>query len=379
MSSARLDALVLRLPENVLLLSGFWPMIGASVLIFPLEGKSTCLVPHCYEAEFAESAWEVDPIHFRYGVLDAEPSFDAMQRSLQGLAAQNSWKRIGYEANFEIVAPSWNAAELIVPGIRFRALLESSFSSSAFADATELIENERRTKTPWEAERLRIASEISNFGLEAFEEILQTGRTGTELVADVERAVMVKGTGYKHASRVRAFAQVATGPLETAIGYRPNEVSTTRRLEEHDLAILELGVVADGYWADRTRVRVAGDPTDTQVKMFEVVQRAQQSAARTVRPGVKAADVDRAARSVIADAGYSDYFPHVTGHGLGFRYHESTPILSPDSTTILEEGMLTSVEPGIYDDSFGGIRLEDDVLVTAEGAETLGPFPMRLS
>ncbi len=379
MANAKFDALVLCLPENVLLLSGFWPMIGASVLIFPLERKPTCLVPHCYEAEFGSSAWEVEPIHFRYGVLDAEPSSDALRRALQGLASQNSWKHIGYEANFEIVAPSWNAAESIIPGTRFKRLLESAFSSSVFSDASELIENERRRKTPWEAERLRIASEISNFGLEAFQEILRPGRTGTEVVADVERAVMVKGTGYKQASRVRAFAQVATGPLETAIGYRPNEVSTNRCLQERDLAILELGVVADGYWADRTRVRVAGDPTDAQLKMFEIVRRAQQTAVRAIRPGVKAADVDGAARSVIAEAGYSDYFPHVTGHGLGFRYHESSPILSPDSTAILEEGMLTSVEPGIYDDSFGGIRLEDDILVTAEGAETLGPFPMRLS
>jgi Xaa-Pro dipeptidase len=82
---------------------------------------------------------------------------------------------------------------------------------------------------------------------------------------------------------------------------------------------------------------------------------------------------------VIRDQGLADFFPHITGHGLGFRYHESAPILAPDSATVLEEGMLTSVEPGVYRHPFGGFRLEDDVRVTPNGAEVLGPFPMSLA
>jgi Xaa-Pro dipeptidase len=125
-------------------------------------------------------------------------------------------------------------------------------------------------------------------------------------------------------------------------------------------------------------VRVAGKPTDEQFKIFNAVRDAQQAAVAAIKPGVTGAHVDEAARSVIRDAGYAEFFPHVTGHGLGFRYHESSPILAPQSTTTLEEGNLTSVEPGIYKTPAGGFRIEDDVLVTANGAEILGPFPKNL-
>jgi Xaa-Pro dipeptidase len=123
---------------------------------------------------------------------------------------------------------------------------------------------------------------------------------------------------------------------------------------------------------------VAGQPTDEQCRIFEVVRKAQEAATAAIKPGVSGAYVDEAARSVIREAGYAEYFPHVTGHGLGFRYHESSPILAPQSQAALEEGNLTSVEPGIYKKLVGGFRIEDDVLVTRAGAEIFGPFPKNL-
>jgi Xaa-Pro aminopeptidase len=190
---------------------------------------------------------------------------------------------------------------------------------------------------------------------------------------------MARGTGYEGAFRVRAYAQVAVGPDESSIGYRPNEVSTRRRLEDGDVALLDRGVVAAGYWADRTRVRVAGKPTEEQLKVFDTVRRAQEAAVSAIRPGVSGAEVDEAARSVIRDAGYAAFFPHVTGHGLGFGYHESLPKLAPGETGPLEEGQVTSVEPGIYFKPCGGFRIEDDVLVTQNGSETFGPFRHSLT
>jgi len=379
METARLDVLVLRLPENVLLLSGFWPMIGASILVFPLVGKPVCLIPHCYEGEASASLWDVDTVYYRYGILSAPNPGVAVYELLSKIAKGKSWQRIGYEGSFETVAPPWNAAESLVPASQTHALLKRIFVATAdLADATPLLEAERTRKTPYEVERLRIASEISNFGLKAFAEAVRVGVSGVELVATVEQEVMVCGTDYKGASRVRAFAQVAVGSEESALGYRPNEVSTTRQLADGDLALLELGVVADGYWADRTRVRVAGTPSNYQRELCEIVRRAQLAGVAAMRPGVTASEVDLAARKVVADAGFSKFFPHITGHGLGFRYHESGPILSPESQEVLEEGMFTSVEPGLYDKTFGGLRFEDDVLVTASGAEALGPFPMDL-
>lgn len=373
MLHAHVDVLVARLPENVLLLSGFWPMIGATFIVFPCDGLPYAIVPECYEQEASGSLWEARVSHYRYGVLGAEAPESAVFNLLSEIAKRHSWKMVGFEERFNVAAPSWNTAEFLVPAEQNRQLLCSVFPQSNLVDVSSLIQNERRTKTPYEIERLRIASEISSIGLGRFDQIVDVGQSGVELAAAIEREVMALGTGYRNASRVRAFAQVAVGPDESAVGYRPNEVSTTRRLKKGEVALLELGIVVDGFWADRTRVRVAGEANEEHLRVFEVVRAAQEAAIKEIRPGAEASRVDEAARSVIRDAGYGDYFPHVTGHGLGFRYHEASPILSPNSKEILEKGMLTSVEPGIYKESVGGFRIEDDVLVVTNGAEILGP------
>jgi Xaa-Pro dipeptidase len=374
MEAARLDALVLRLPENVLLLSGYWPMIGATTLVFPSQGKPVCIAPHCYEREMEASLWEGEAVYYRFGVLNAPDSALTVRALLADLARGKGWKRIGYEANFAVLAPSWNSAETLVPTEQTRDFYQAAFDGSGLTDVAALLQAERRRKTLYEVEKLRIVSEISCLGLAAFEHAVDIGTSGVELAATVEREIMVKGSGFKGAVRVRAYAQVATGPDESALGYRPNEISTPRRLQNGDIALLELGVVADGYWADRTRTRIAGAASSQQLELFETVRKAQESGIAAICPGATGAAVDEAARSVIRTAGYADYFPHITGHGLGFGYHESFPKLEPGSTDLLEEGMLTSVEPGIYFPPAGGIRIEDDVLVTADGAEVLGPF-----
>ncbi len=379
METEGIDALVVRLPENVLLLSGFWPMIGADVLIFPREGRSVCAIPHCYECEASASLWEAEPAYYRHGVLDAPDQGSALRDILSRTARGKGWKRVGYEADFEVVAPPWNSGEAQVPAARTREIYLAAFEGSELVDISSLLQAQRRRKTAYEIAKIRIASEISCVGLEAFERLVEVGVSGVELAAGVEREVMARGTGYKGASRVRAYAQVAVGPDESAVGYRPNEVSTQRRLERGDVALLELGVVADGYWADRTRVRVAGEPTAEQLKVFDAVRKAQEAAVAAIRPGISGAEVDEAARSVIRDAGYGDCFPHITGHGLGFGYHESLPKLAPGESDLLEEGMVTSVEPGVYFKPCGGFRIEDDVLVTQAGSEILGPFGKSLT
>jgi Xaa-Pro dipeptidase len=258
-------------------------------------------------------------------------------------------------------------------------MYREAFAGRELIDASALIQAERQVKNAWEIEQLRIAGEISAIGLEVFERSVAPGISGIELVAIVEREIMIKSAGYKGAQRVRGYAQVATGPEETSIAYRMHEIFSPRPMREGEIAVLELGVVADGYWADRTRVRVAGSATDEQHKVFDTVLRAQTAAKDAIRPGVTGTEVDETARSVIRDAGYAEFFPHITGHGLGFAYHEAAPKLAPGASNVLAEGMVTSVEPGIYFKGFGGMRIEDDVVVTADGAETLGPFRNLLS
>jgi Xaa-Pro dipeptidase len=373
MEAQNLDALVLRLPENVLLLSGHWPMIGMAYLFFPLEGKATCILPACYRSEAEASLEDCAARFLPYGGKNDPPYVPAVKAVVEQLAGSGV-KRIGYEGNFEVAAPSWNAAEGMVPAADTFAMLREAFANKDLLDVSALLKKERLRKTAYEIERMAIASEISCFGMGAFQEAVEVGVSGVELAAITEHAAMVHGTGYKGSVRVRAFAQVTTGAAETAEAHRPNVISTARTMEDGDFAVLELGLVADGYWADRTRVRIAGTARDAQVKIFETVKKAQEAAIASIRAGVLARDVDAAARTVIEDAGYGHDFPHITGHGLGFGYHEAAPILGPLSDDVLEEGMMTSVEPGIYTAEFGGCRIEDDVIVTNDGAMVLGPY-----
>jgi Xaa-Pro dipeptidase len=375
----RLDALVVRLPENVLLLSGFWPMIGASTLVFPRDGKPICIAPECFLNETRANVWEAEIRTYRFGVLDSPDPVLAVGNMLSDIARGKRWTRVGYEGSFSMIAPSWHSGEGRVLNEQTRAFYEANLPGCSLVDVSALLQSERRRKTEYEAAKMRIASEISCFGLKAFELEVKAGVSGVELAALVEREVMVRGSGYKGASRVRGYAQVATGAEESAVGYRMNEISTTRSMKSGEIALLELGVVADGYWADRTRARVAGKPTDEQIRVFETVSSAQEAAIAAIRPGATCGEVDAAARAVIDGAGYGRQFLHITGHGLGFGYHESNPILAPGSTEILEVGNLTSVEPGIYFTPVGGVRLEEDVMVTASGAEVFGPYPKKLA
>ena len=373
MEAAELDALVCRLPENVLLLSGHWPLIGWSYLFFPVAGKPLCIVPHCDEREAHEELWEADCVSFPFGVLAGGNPYEDIAGFLKERVAGGSYKRIGFEGSFETVAPPWNAAEPAIPADVTRGMLEQVFGADSLIDATDLLNEQRARKTDMEQEKLRAANEIATFGMRAFREKVDVGISGVELVALVEHTIATCGVGYNDARRVRAFAQVSTGAEETAIAYRPMVISTPRPMKSGDLAVLELAVVVDGFWADRTRVRVAGKASEEQNKMFKAVRNAQEAVIDAIRPGVTSAVLDRVARDIIHAAGYDDAaFLHVTGHGLGLRYHEPTPLICPGGGTVLEEGMVHTVEPGIYIPGIGGIRLEENVIVTAGGCEVMG-------
>ena len=374
MAAVGLDALVCRLPENVLLLSGHWPLIGWSFLFFPMEGKPLCIVPHCDEREAREELWEADCVSFLFGVLAGGDPYEDIAKALRARIAGKSCGRVGFEGSFECVAPPWNAAEPAIPASGTRGILEEVFGADGLVDASELLNEQRACKTPMEQAKLRRANAIATFGLKAFAETADVGVSGIDLVATVERAIVLEGTGYQETRRVRAFAQVSTGAVETAMAYRPMVISTPRPMQDGDMAVLELAVVADGFWSDRTRVRVAGVPTDDQRKAFDAVRNAQEAAIGAIRPGATAAQVDATARGVIHAAGYDDSaFLHVTGHGLGLRYHEPTPLICPGGETVLEEGMVHTVEPGLYIPGMGGMRLEENVIVTAGGCEVMGP------
>lgn len=159
---------------------------------------------------------------------------------------------------------------------------------------------------------------------------------------------------------------VTSGP-RTAINYTD---TTDRRITDGDLVLIDMGVVYEGYYTDVTRTVVVGESEEQFTEVHDVVREAASRARRAAEPGMTAHELDRVARDVIEEAGYGDQFVHGLGHGIGLDSHEA-PVLDQANETVLEEGHVVTIEPGIYIEGVGGVRIEDDVLLTDDGAEVL--------
>jgi Xaa-Pro dipeptidase len=166
---------------------------------------------------------------------------------------------------------------------------------------------------------------------------------------------------------------VASGPNSA----NPHGTPTDRPLSLGDLLILDWGATVNGYVSDLTRTFAIGEPDPELARIAEIVAAANTAARDIAAPGVPASDVDQAARSVIEQAGYGKFFIHRTGHGLGLEGHEE-PYIRGDNDQLLEEGMTFTIEPGIYLPNRGGVRVEDDFVITSDGGESLSNLPRQL-
>jgi Xaa-Pro aminopeptidase len=371
LGSAGVDVAVLRMTENVLFVSGHFVQIaGAGFAVVPAEGEATLLVPE-YEAPEAVQVWDGALETFPVIRNDRPSALEVIRERLGALAARHATGgKVGYEGSSETLAPPAQAGEASAVALPTRRLIEEAFGGAELTDVTEVLEATKAVKTERELERLEIANEIAGFGMLAFKEVARAGRTEVEIAAAVESAIEVEGHGYRDARVVRGYATVYSGP-DLADGWQYFR-SRPRRVEPGELVMLELGTLVDGFWADHTRTVVAGRASDEQRAAYEAVRRAAAAAFEAAVPGATGGDVDATSRSTCADAGF-EQFPHHTGHGVGFRLHESRPQLVPGSTHELRENMVIVTEPGIYRaDLAGGIRYEDAAVVRPGGAQLLG-------
>ncbi len=239
-------------------------------------------------------------------------------------------------------------------------VLRERLGTRELLDVAPEIRRLRRTKSPVELEKLAHAAAITDA---ATDEILGRLRDGqTEL--DVAIAI---GASIGAAGGTLAFETIVLAGPNSAL---PHGHPSGQHLREGDLVLLDFGAAYQGFCADTTRVVVVGEPTARQREIHTLVLAAHDAAIDAVRAGATTGEVDSAARKVIEAAGLGDRFFHRTGHGLGLEPHED-PSLDPGSKTVLEVGMVFTVEPGIYIPGWGGVRIEDDVVVEADGCRLL--------
>ena len=235
--------------------------------------------------------------------------------------------------------------------------------------ATDVLRQLRMIKDAAEIDALRKAGAAIDRVHARVPEFLAPGRTEADVAADIAKAIVVEGH-----SEV-AFVIVGSGPH----GADPHHECSDRVLQAGDVVVVDIGGAYEpGYHSDSTRTYSLGEPDPEVAQQYSVLQRAQRAAVAAVRPGVTAELVDAVARQVLADAGLAEVFVHRTGHGIGLSVHEE-PYIVAGNTLPLREGMAFSVEPGIYFPGRWGARIEDIVVVTADGAESVNHRPHDLT
>jgi Xaa-Pro aminopeptidase len=379
LEEANLDAMILRLPENIVMSSGVWPMSGFSYAVVTAKDGPAALIAPSSEDEEMDDCWSHDTRFFTWPRLNMPDPLEVIRQEIQDIAEKHKLTnaRIGYEGSFEAVAPSHNAGESMVACESSIAYLKSILPAAKWSDATNLLNALRATKTDMETARLRTCHKVAGFGLEKFMEAVRPGISEAELAALVYTECLTKGVELDGVKHINVYPQISSGP-NSYRAWRPIVTTGKRRLNDGELALLELAVCVDGFWADVTRVKVAGKPSAVQKKAFAAVKAAQAAAIECIKPGVKASTPDIIAKKVLIDAGFEKNIVHLSGHGLGFSYHEPEPFLIEGNDMILKPGHVFSVEPGLYDSEWGGIRLEDNVIVTANGAEVLTKAAKKL-
>lgn len=378
MAAQGVDVLVCSLPENVVYLSGYWPVMGNSTVVFPLNGEPTLLLPF-EELDYAADGWIEDKRTFTFINLGHLPRpIEDKIAILKALWQEKGYANavVGYEGNFELVAGNNVAAEARVVTPKSMQQFIDALPQSKWLDATDLIKKARIIKSAMEIEQLRITNEVTCMGLDAARELIAVGITESEIAGAVEGRIYGRGIGYKNVTRARGYCFVMSG-ANSVNSWRPFCVSSAKRLQMGEPVLVELDAVTNGYFIDTTRTFFVGQPDARAKAVFDTVQEAVNTVIANVKPGVRCADLDAIARKVIDKAGFGKYFNHQLGHGIGLQFHEP-PTLHPASDDVLETGMVFAIEPAIYIPGFGGVRLEENIVVTKDGYEIITPYPQRI-
>ncbi len=352
MADRRVDCLALMPGANLFYLTGLrFPLSERPLVAFLAPDRPPTLALPALEVTKAQRGpfplvWQFFPY------TDEEGPTVAFRRAAQALGIEG--RRL--------------AVEYLTMRVTELALLQQVVPHFDLVEAEPLLSTLRMTKEPEEVDRMRQAVRLTEAALQRVVDSLQPGMTEREVANRLWRAFLEEG-----AEGLAFEPLVLTGPN----GALPHALPGGHPLRPGDMLIVDCGVVLDGYISDITRTFAVGEPDPEMAQIYQVVQRANEAGRAAAGPGVPAQEVDRAARRVIEEAGYGDFFIHRTGHGIGLEVHEP-PYIVEGNGLVLQPGMTFTVEPGIYLPGRGGVRIEDDVVITEAGCESLTTFPRDL-
>jgi Xaa-Pro aminopeptidase len=340
----KIDALLVSQPDNRRYLSGYTaPDHGiqetAGFLLIPASGKPVLLTDSRFTLQAEAEAPLFEVVTYTRGLL----------KSLDKLCRKRDLKTLAFESEYFL-----HASYLRLEKMAARLELELRAES-------DLVERMRAVKDAHELELLRQSTALNEKVVQSVYQTIEPGMSEREIALALELTMREMGAEGPSFDTIVAFGTNAA---------RPHAVPTDRILRAGDLVLIDMGLILDGYCSDMTRTFVVGKPDQTFIERHRAVRKAMLAGIQAIRAGVTGVEVDRAARQVLADAGYGEAFGHGLGHGVGVAVHEE-PRLSPRGTKQLRAGMVVTVEPGLYLADWGGIRLENMILVTEKGAEVL--------
>ena len=337
MAEHRLEAAYITRPVSIAYLTGFQAEPHERLMALAVRAdRATLIVPALEQDHALGSSSQAAVVGWR----DGDDPYALVRDALEGCS------RLGVEKEHLAV----QAAEALSATVGARELV----------DVAGEVRRLRSTKGPEEIKRLDRACAITDAVTEQVMERIRAGQSELAVAVTVGAAIAELGATPSFDTLVQS------GPNSAVPHNRPS----ARELNAGDLVLLDFGAAFEGYRADTSRMAVVGEPSARQREIHDLVLRAHDAAIAAVRPGVTTGEVDAAARDVIVAAGLGDRFFHRVGHGLGLEAHED-PSLDPGSTMVLEPGMVFTIEPGIYIPLWGGVRIEDDVVVEAAGCRVL--------
>lgn len=373
------DALVCSLPANVLMLTGYWPVIGNAVAVVTSEGRVSLLSP-LDESDLTASGWADDVRTFEPGGLDELPNVgeavvEPLTMLLDAIGLDNGGARVAFEGGSSIEPSSY--VSMNIYGCAMRDLLAEALPHAALHDASALLAHMRALKTPREIENVARACSVAERAFTAGA-VHVVANAPERVVALAFEAGLESDT--EGDERSGGFAFCMSGPNAAEAG-RAYARSRTRRLEQGDVSLVHCNSHVGGWWTDITRTYCTGAPGTPEEAMYEAVLAARTAVLDALRPGARAREVDGAARAVLAERGFGRAFTHGTGHGVGFTAidHSALPRIHPASPDVLEPGMVFNIRPAIYLDGVAGIRHCDVVALGEHGPLVLTPFHDTLS